>query len=162
VPPDRSAGVPVAFGVLGVLLALAVVAILVLARLWLRRPRDEDPLVPETREIDRGEQDGGPRRRRRRSLLGGRGAPRDAVGAYRALLEDLERHPALRRRDGETPAEHAARLRAEGHGRLALELLAADYGLVRFGGLDLTPPETRRAIARARRLARELPASRTG
>jgi len=159
-PPDQSGAVPVAFGALGLLLAVAVVAILVLARLWLRRPRDEDPLVPETREIDRGELDDG-RPRRRRRLLRRRSVPRDAVAAYRALLEDLERYADLRRRDGETPAEHAARLRADGHGRLALELLAADYALVRFGGRGLTPAESRRAVARARRLARDLPSSPT-
>jgi hypothetical protein len=157
VQPEPAAGVPMAFGVLGLLLALAVFALLVLARLWLRRPRDEDPLVPETREIDRGEVDDRRRRRRRRSLFAPRRGPGDAVAAYRALLEDLERHEDLRRGDAETPAEHAARLRGRGHGRLALDLLAADYGLVRFGSVELSAGETRRAIARARRLARELP-----
>jgi hypothetical protein len=113
--------------------------------------------VPETREIDRGEVDDRRRRRRRRSLFAPRRGPGDAVAAYRALLEDLERHEDLRRGDAETPAEHAARLRGRGHGRHALDLLAADYGLVRFGSVELSAGETRRAIARARRLARELP-----
>jgi len=78
------------------------------------------------------------------------------------LLEDLDQHPGLRRQDGETPVEHAARLRAVGTGRLALELLAADYGLARFGHVAITDRETRRAIARARTLARDLPRSLEG
>jgi hypothetical protein len=156
VQPEPTAGVPVAFGVLGLLLGIAIIALLVLARLWLRRPRDEDPLVPETREIDRGEVDGR-RRRRRRSFLARRRRPADAVEAYRALLEDLDRHDDLRRAEGETPAEHAARLRNRGHGALALDLLAADYGLVRYGSVALSPTENRRAVRRARDLARDLP-----
>jgi hypothetical protein len=154
--PEAAAGVPVAFGVLGVLLALAVLALLVLARLWLRRPRDDDPLVPETREIDRGELDADRSRRRRRALAARR-RPRDAVAAYRTLLEELDRYDDLRRQPGETPAEHAARLRDDGRGSLGLDLLAADYGLVRFGGVTLSAPEIRRAVGRARWLARELP-----
>ena len=158
-PPEENAAVPVAFGVLGILLGVAVIAVLVLARLWMRRTRDDDDLVPETREIDRGDLDGGRATPRRRGRFLRRPTPRDAAGAYRMLLEDLDQHPSLRRRDGETPAEHAARLRALGHGRLALDLLAADYALVRFGGLPVSERETRRAIERARRLARELPRS---
>ena len=158
-PPDENAAVPVAFGVLGILLAVAVIAILVLARLWLRRTRDDEDEVPETREIDRGDREIGRARARRRGRFLRRPVPRDAAGAYRMLLEDLDEHPALRREDGETPVEHAARLRAAGHGRLALELLAADYGLARFGGVAMTERETRRAIARSRSLARDLPRS---
>ena len=154
--PNVAAATPVAFGVLGLVLAAAILAILVLARLWLRRPRDEDPDVPETREIDRGDVDHGPRLRRGR--LGRRPGPRDAVAAYRALLEELDGHPELRRRPEETPAEHAARLRAGGGGALGLDLLAADYGLARFGGHELTPREHRRAVARAKALRRRLSA----
>jgi hypothetical protein len=158
-PPDQSAAVPVAFGVLGILLAVAVIAILVLARLWLRRTHDDEGEVPETREIDRGDREIRRGRTRRRGRFLRRAVPRDAAGAYRLLLEDLDEHPELRRQEGETPVEHAARLRAAGHGRLALELLAADYGLARFGGLPVSDRETRRAIARARSLARDLPRS---
>ena len=147
-----------ALSVLGIVLGVAVIAVLVLARLWLRRPRDEEPEVPETREIDRGEwESDAPRRRRGRWTR--RAEPRDAAAAYRSLLEDLEAYPALRREPGETPAEHAARLRRSGHGELALELLAADYGLERFGAIDLTPREHRRALTRAKALRRRLPAS---
>jgi multisubunit Na+/H+ antiporter MnhC subunit len=156
-PPDENAAVPVAFGVLGILLAVAVIAILVLARLWLLRSPDDDDDVPETREIDRGDRQTGRGRTRRRGRFLRRPVARDAAGAYRMLLEDLDGHPELRRQDGETPVEHAARLRAAGLGGLALELLAADYGLARFGGIAVTERETRRAIARARALARDLP-----
>jgi multisubunit Na+/H+ antiporter MnhC subunit len=159
-PADQEviAATPVALGVLGIVLGVAIIAVLVLARLWLRRPRDEEPEVPETREIDRGEWDTeSPSRRRGRWSR--RPEPRDAAAAYRALLEELEAYPALRRQPGETPVEHAARLRRAGSGALALELLAADYGLARFGALDLTPREHRRALARAKSLPRRLPSS---
>jgi hypothetical protein len=150
-PPDPIASVPVTLGVLGVIIGVAVIAALVLARLWLRRPRDEDPEVPETREIDRGdsEQD---RRRRGARRFGRRTTAHDAVTAYRTLLAELEAHPDERRDPGETPAEHASRLRAAGRGGLALDLLAADYGLARFAGRELTPAEHRRAIGRWRLL----------
>ena len=62
----------------------------------------------------------------------------------------------MRREPGETPAEHAARLRGTGWGTLALDLLAADYGLVRFGGATLTEAEDRRGIRRASLLRRRL------
>ena len=153
--PDVAAATPVTIGVLGVVLAVAVIALLVLARLWLRRPRDEEPLVPETREIDRGDWEL-ERAGRRRGLFRRRPSVRDAVTAYRALLADLEPHADLRRLPGETPAEHAARLRHAGDGGLALDLLAADYGLARFGGVTLSPREERRALARAAALRRRL------
>jgi hypothetical protein len=137
--------------VLALVLALAVGAVLVLARLWLRRrpvPADED----EVRVIDRGDGADAPRRPARASRFRRRARPADAVAAYRALLDDLDGRRPVARDPGETPAEHARRLRAAGHGTLGLELLAADYGLARFGGLALTEAETRRAIGRADRL----------
>ena len=115
--------------------------------------------MPETREIDRGEWDADVRGPRRRGRFARRAEPKDAAAAYRALLEDLEAHPALRREPGETPSEHAARLRRAGTGELSLDLLAADYGLARFGEVDLTPREHRRALARAKALRRRLTAS---
>ncbi len=65
----------------------------------------------------------------------------------------------MRREPGETPSEHAGRLRRTGLGALSLDLLAADYGLVRYGARDLTAVEERRAIGRAARLQ---PAPGTG
>jgi hypothetical protein len=128
-------------------LAVAMVAIVVLVRLWGRRQRPDDEAVREIRMIDRGEPSrAGPRlqpRRRRRAE-----PPSDAVAAYRALVADLDGLPDLRREAVETPAEHARRLRASGRAGLSLELLAADYALARFGAVALTPAEHRRAVRR--------------
>ena len=113
----------------------AFVAVVVLIRLWMRRPRLATDDLEEERWIDRGElSEREVARRRRRGIRLGRRRPPDAVAAYRALLEDLDTRQGVRREPGETPAEHAARLRGTGWGTLALDLLAADYGLVRFGG----------------------------
>lgn len=136
----------------GILLLVAVALILALAAVWMRRtqPPDAD-LVRETRSIDRGSD--GPSRPRRRLRLPGRGsAPTTAVEAYLALDRDLARHPTVRREPAETPAEHAARMRLAGHDELALDLLAADYAIARFGGERLTPGEDRRGVARWQRL----------
>ena len=65
----------------------------------------------------------------------------------------------MRRRDSETPAEHARRVRIDQLGSatgIGLELLAADYGLAVFAGRELSTAETNRAIARWQRLRREL------
>jgi len=78
--------------------------------------------------------------------------PRTAPAAYLRLLADYEAHPALRRHPGETPAVHAARLRRDEGTGVALDLLAADYELARFGGVQLTRREDRRGVARWRRL----------
>ena len=143
----------IGFGVL--LLVVAALLIVILAALWMRRtrPPDED-LVEETRTIDRGR---GPAIARRRRRLARRRSPVDAVGAYIALLDDLAPYADVRRAVSETPAEHAARLRAAGRSGLRLDLLAADYGLARYGGLELSPREDRRAIERWRHLRRRLP-----
>jgi hypothetical protein len=138
----------------GVLTVVAIIGILILVRLWMRQIATQPTDVDEVRTIDRG----GPapaRAARRLRLPFGR-APGDAVSAYRALLRDIEPVAAVRRAPAETPAEHARRLRAAGHAGLSLELLAADYSLVRFGGRRLTPREDRRAVNRWRRLRRPL------
>jgi hypothetical protein len=154
--PDVIAPTPVTIGVLGVLLALAVLALLILARLWLQRTRVDEPPVPETREIDHGDWERTAGARRRRGLFRRRPTPVGAAEAYRRLLDDIDDVPAVRRLPGETPPEHAARLRRAGAGGLDLELLAADYGLARFGGVTLTPREERRGLARATALRRRL------
>ena len=109
---------------------------MILITLWMLRPRVAEDALDEERWIDHGDEGG--RRRRpaptpRASRLG-RGRPADAVAAYRMLIEALATRPGVRREEGETPAEHAARLRESGSGALGLDLLAADYGLVRFAG----------------------------
>lgn len=82
---------------------------------------------------------------------GGR-TPADAASAYLAVLRALDRHPELRRRPSESPAGHAGRLRALGFPGAALGLLAADFELARYGNRELSNPEHRRALSRARRL----------
>jgi lysylphosphatidylglycerol synthetase-like protein (DUF2156 family) len=139
----------------GLILIGAIIAILVLAAIWLDRTRPPaEDLADETRTIDRGEGEAAPHRRRR--WLGRVAAPVDAAAAYVALVRDLDSHPAVRRRSGETPAEHAARLRSEGRSGLPLDLLAADYALVRYGRVDLPPSEDQRAVRRWRLLRRVL------
>ena len=153
--PDVPA--PMTLVLVAIAVALAIVAVIVLITLWMLRPRVDADVEDEDRWIDHGDQTDRERlaRRRRGSRLGRR-RPADAVAAYRALLEDLAPRPGVRRDDGETPAEHAGRLRDAGTGALALDLLAADYGLVRFGDVRLSDAEERRAVRRASILRRLL------
>jgi len=143
----------VILGIGGLGIVVAIVAILILIRLWMGQigPVDADPM--EIRTIDHGEAPvtaaQGSRRRRRPT-------PVDAAGAYLALVDEIERRPFVRREPAETPAEHARRLRADGQGDLSLDLLAADYALVSFGGLVLSAREDRRAVRRWRILRSRL------
>jgi hypothetical protein len=148
---------PLAIALVILLLLLAFVILYAFARLWMARTSAVPDELLETRWIDHGDTTEHPRGGRRR--LGTRfrrPAPGDAVAAYRALIEALAPRPRVRREPGETPAEHAARLRRSGMGALSLDLLAADYGLVRYGGVSLSGTEQRRAIARATQLRRRL------
>jgi hypothetical protein len=139
----------------GLLLLVALIAALALAAVWMRRTRPPDAgLVEETRMIDRGVGGAEPQRRRRRVVR--RPEPAGAAAAYVALVGDLDRHPAVRRDAAETPAEHAARLRAAGRAALSLDLLAADYALARYGSVELSAREDRRGVARWRTLRRRL------
>ena len=138
----------------GLLLIAAIIAILVLVAVWMQRTQPP-AAVNESRTIDRGEDEvPAPRRRRR---FGRRPEPADAAAAYVALVHDLDGSPDVRRAAAETPAEHAARLRADGRAALSLDLLAADYALARYGGIGLPAREDRRAILRWRMLRRRLP-----
>ncbi len=139
----------------GLLLVVAAIALILLARLWMRRLPPVEDDVRETRMIDRGDE---PSRRR---LPGRRrrADPVDAVSAYLALVDDLADRPSVRREPAETPGEHARRLRDHGGDAAAtfgLDLLAADYALARFGGVRLSEREDRRAVARWRALRRQL------
>jgi hypothetical protein len=138
----------------GLLLIAAVVSILILAGVWLQRTRPPESDLVEWRTIDRGEETPVPRRRRRR--FGRRPEPIGAAAAYVALIHDIDGHPDVRRRLAETPAEHAARLRSDGRAPLSLDLLAADYALARYGGVDLPPREDVKAVSRWRSLRRRL------
>ena len=139
-----------------VIIVVAMVLVLVLARLWSRRGAHEASDVDEVRSIDHGDATTvGPSRRR----FGRRHRepdPRDAVAAYVRLLSDIDGRPSVRREATETPAAHAARLRTTGQADLSFELLAADYALARFGGVPLSATEDRRAVGRWRRLRASL------
>lgn len=169
-PPDRPPDRPVAPGgsepsdsilepVIAILIVVAIVAIAwYLARRWqgARLPAATMPDVPEDRSIHvdlRGALPAIRLPRRLRAMLG----PHDALEAYPRLLADWSAIPALARDPAETPAAHARRLRDAGAGAPALDLLAADYQLARFGGVTLTPAEQRRAVRRWRRLRRSRP-----
>ncbi len=152
--PASTAEQLVTISIGGLLLLGAIVAIIVLIALWMRRAPAPDALIGETRTIDPSGEGLPPRRRRNR--FGFRPAPATAVQAYVALVDDLERHPDVRRDPAETPAAHAARLRAAGRSGLSLDLLAADYAIARYGGVALTDHEDRRAIGRWRTLRRRI------
>ena len=144
----------------GLLLIATVAGIVLLVALWMRRVKPIDESVLEERTIEPGGDT--PRRRRPRGWFGRGPDPTSASAAYVALIDELERHPDVRRQPAETPAEHAARLRAIGRSDLSLHLLAADYALARYGGADLTSREDRRGVARWRVLRRRLPAAPPG
>jgi len=139
-------------------------AIAILSALWMRQSqtRGSDD-VAEERTIDVGSTDdaGGPRRRwlpRWRAR-----PPTNAIEAYLAVIRDLGGDEDLRRLADETPSEHTRRLRALGAGLRfgqALDLLAADYELARFGDRTLSAGENHRALARWRRVRSGLRASR--
>lgn len=142
---------------IGLLIGLAVVVALGLIRAWAGSPRLADTDVDETRTIDRGGDDEPPRaagRRARRRVAAA--TPTDAASAYRRLVAELDGRPGLAREAGETPREHARRLRLDGSGHLSLELLAADYALSEFASTALPPAEHRRAVGRWRALRSEL------
>lgn len=136
---------------LGGIAVLAIVLLLI--RSWMRRVQAAPDDLLDTRTIDRS---GDGVARSWRPHLPFRPGPHDAVAAYRRLLEELAGRPTVARSAGETPAEHARRLRGDGWGRLGLELLAADYELVRFAGRTLSGSEDRRGIRRWRRLREDL------
>ncbi|HET7028077.1 MAG TPA: DUF4129 domain-containing protein [Candidatus Limnocylindrales bacterium] len=159
--PDATFGYVVFVLVAIALIALGVAA---LARLWSRdviARRGGD--VPEERWIDATSLDGGTAERRPRRRRPAARTPASAEQAYLALLDDLERLPEgaeRRRRHAESPAAHAARLRRSAAGAVALDLLAADYELARFGGVELAPGESRRAVARWQRLRKAFASDR--
>ena len=156
-PATTDAGPVVQVGLL-VVVVVAMILVLVLARIWSRRSGPTIDDLDEVRLIDRGDEGDALRPPRWRLGLGLRSGPepRDAVDAYLRLLRDLESRPTVRREPAETPAAHAARLRTKGAADLSLDLLAADYALARFGGVELSAAEELRAVGRWRRLRRTL------
>jgi hypothetical protein len=132
-----------------------LVVLFVLLRVWLRRRKTRVTRTPnEERSIEL------PPQRRPSSATAAAGrAPRgevratDAVTAYLAALDDLERwRPAEARAESETPRAHARRI-AIGPELAALQ---AGYALARYGGRPLSGAEHRRALGRWGRLRRRL------
>jgi hypothetical protein len=156
-----AAGSPVVLAILVVALIVAVIVVIALAWLWMARPRMARISEDEVRVIDRGGREPGSpvRGRRRRGHV--HTTVVDARTAYVALLEELAGRGPVARTPDETPAEHAARLRAGGDGGLALDLLAADYQLAAYGGVGLSHTEEVRALARAKALRRTIGRSRS-
>jgi hypothetical protein len=146
----------VAAGVATVVALVVIVIVLLLVRLWMRQFRIDRENPVEERYVDRSEEREDRPKRPFRLPFGRQ--PVDAVGAYRALVADLAERHGVRREDWETPREHASRLRATAHAGLPLDLLAADYALATFGGVELSAGENRRAVSRWRLLRRRLQA----
>ena len=155
--PGPTIPTEVAWGLVIILVALVIGA---LAWWWARGRRARDPsVVIETRFIDRSR--GIEPRRPSPGWLARLGVhlpPSDAPNAYLALIRELTGKVGVERDASETPHEHAHRLRTSGTPTLGLELLAADYALVRFGGEQLTRREHRRGVDRWRGLRLRLAA----
>ncbi len=137
-----------------VLWVALIVVLFVLLRIWLRRRKRR---VTRTADEERTIQL--PRRRRPSAAHAAapiRRDPRratDAVSAYLAALDDLERWlPAAARAESETPRAHAHRAAIGPE----LGALQAGYALARYGGRPLSPAEHRRALGRWERLRRRL------
>jgi hypothetical protein len=138
--PGAAASRPILIVGGGVVLVVVFAAVVVLVRAAMRQAVADDPAGLDTRSIDHGPA-GAARPRRSRS---GRTLPKDAVAAYVALDAELRTRAAVARLPGETPTEHAHRLRGEGSGALGLDLLAADYAIARDAGRTLTPAAPQR------------------
>jgi hypothetical protein len=137
------------------LVVVLAVAVAIAVVIWTRQAPRRLEDAGEERTIDRG-----PERQRQAPSVRSRrprrwGTPRDAVEAYLAALGLLASNNDLRRWPGETPGEHARRLRSlESPASPApsiarpLALLAADFELFRFADRALTPAEHRRGLER--------------
>jgi len=139
-----------------VFLVIMAVAIAILSALWMRQSstRGADD-VAEERAIDMGSADRAAKPPGRDWLPRRTRPPADAPEAYLAALRDLAGDDDLGRGADETPSEHTRRLRALGASVQfggALDFLAADYELARFGDRTLSAAEHRRALARWRRV----------
>ena len=141
-------------GLMVLWIALLVV-LFVLLRVWLRRRKGR---VTRTANEERSIQLPGRRRPSPSAGLAAVPARRqvaatDAVTAYLAALDDLERwRPGEARAASETPRAHARRV---GIG-VELAALQAGYALARYGNRSLTDTEHRRAVGRWQRLRQRL------
>lgn len=145
--------VTVVVTVLGLLAAIDLLAVLIVVTAMLRRRRRRrasDALeVREAEPISLGLPVHLPHLRGRRPRIG---TPANAVEAYRFALAALAGGDSERRL-GETPREHATRVRGTEVGP-SLARLAADYQLAALGGRRLTDREERRAQARWQQVRR--------
>ena len=137
--------------VLGVIATIDVLVIVIVIAAVLRRrrrrPRPPGEEVREGESLTLGSVLRLPRIRLRRPW---RPAPANAVEAYRLALGALAGRDEGRR-PGETPREHAARVR-DGVVGPSVARLAADYQLDALAGRRLTEAEERRAKARWQRI----------
>ena len=138
----------------GIFWALLALLALILMRTWLQRragrrvgPEAEERFIRLVRPSLGLRIPGIGRGGSRPTLL-----PYDAVTAYLASLEQLERAGDLARNPAETPTTHARRVADAGGPGVGLWRLAADYALVRYGARTLTAGEDRRGVLRWRRL----------
>jgi hypothetical protein len=148
-PPDLSWLLWIAIAIVTALIILAVAAML-------RRPELDQGATTarEVREAERIEVGPLPQLPRIRMPRIWRRPPTSAIEAYRLVLASLVGREDERRL-GETPREHAARAAGERFGP-SLTRLAADYQLSALAGRQLSAAEERRAVARWRRITREL------
>jgi hypothetical protein len=160
--PVNDIGTFVGLALWGVTIFFVLLAIYYVAQWLLRR---KNTLAAESEDTDgdtefaivmpESEDKHAGRGRGRRS-----GQPHDAVAAYLSALAELEEHEELARLPNETPAQHAARVRATAMPRAAeFARLAAAYQLARYGERRITLPENVRSINRFQRLRRALRAT---
>jgi hypothetical protein len=135
--------------------AIYYIARWMLSRRDTRLIADDDQAGGLTHEIVMPSPDKKPAAHRKRRKL----SPHDAVGAYIAAIDELDKDPDYARRESETPAQHAARLRRRGT-EIAPDLgrLAAGYQIARYAERSINPFENVRAMSRLQRIKRALKA----
>lgn len=161
--PDMVGRTPEVATAIAALITLATIVVVILALLlgarWILVRRQVEEAEPEAgfSDVERSivvPEVAPPAARQRTRRLG---APRDAVTAYLATIRAMEAHPELARLPAETPAAHAARIRAQPSVRgTDMSRLAATYQLARYGDRAITSFEDSRAVDRFRRIRRAI------
>lgn len=152
-PAVTSAPTIVFYAVFGILLVVELVFLALIIYLrWQERTRLTDaPDGFEERSIVVPSEPRRPKPVVARGPLRRRDAD-DPAAAYLTALEALQRDGRWARAIGETPAEHARRVRGAGLPDPSLSRLASAYQLLRYGGVRLGVREARRARGRLARL----------